>query len=217
MKVIVKLLQLKYAAILLLLSLIVVSCKKEEEKSPIYSVNFTYSFANSSSNAPATVNFQNLSTGATSYDWYFGDNSSYEQGVNPSHIFYTQGNYSVTLTAYFPDGNSLSKTMQIEVLAPGLPAASFTTSSDTFSINQSISFTNTSNNAINYNWDFGDGALSAITNPVHSYSNPGTYLVKLKATNSLGQQSIFSKNIVIINVPSGLTSYSINQVLNQYQ
>ncbi len=46
-----------------------------------------------------------------------------------------------------------------------------------------IQFTNSSDNAVAYEWDFGDGNMSMEENPVHTYSNPGTYTVTLKAIN----------------------------------
>lgn len=45
-----------------------------------------------------TVQFTNLSTGATSYTWNFGDNSTSSQ-VNPSHVFTGNGPFDVMLIA----------------------------------------------------------------------------------------------------------------------
>ena len=55
--------------------------------------------------AGAIVNFQNLSTNATTYSWDFGDPSSADNTSalqNPEHIFANNGVYSVTLTASNP-------------------------------------------------------------------------------------------------------------------
>jgi gliding motility-associated-like protein len=47
----------------------------------------------------STVNFSNLSSGATSYIWNFGDDEQSVQ-VSPSHLFnVNEGDFSVTLTA----------------------------------------------------------------------------------------------------------------------
>jgi|GEM_PF-997549 len=37
-----------------------------------------------------------------------------------------------------------------------------------------------------YNWDFGDGNTSTGTNPVHTYQNPGNYVVSLMVTDDEG-------------------------------
>lgn len=47
-----------------------------------------------------------------------------------------------------------------------------------------VSFDNFSVNANKYYWNFGDGQTSSITNPVHTYNNPGSYNVKFVATNT---------------------------------
>ncbi|MEI6853709.1 MAG: M14 family zinc carboxypeptidase, partial [Bacteroidota bacterium] len=50
----------------------------------------------SSSGATNTINFTNASTGATSYQWTFGDGGNSTQ-TSPSHTFATNGTYTVTL------------------------------------------------------------------------------------------------------------------------
>lgn len=48
-----------------------------------------------------------------------------------------------------------------------------------------VQFNNTSTNAVNYTWDFGDGTAQATTySPQHTFQNPGTYHVRLVADNS---------------------------------
>lgn len=46
-----------------------------------------------------------------------------------------------------------------------------------------ITFQNLSTNASSYNWDFGDGNFSTSVNPTHTYSDTGTYIVTLIASN----------------------------------
>ncbi|HTY15155.1 MAG TPA: PKD domain-containing protein [Methanoregulaceae archaeon] len=42
----------------------------------------------------------------------------------------------------------------------------------------------------NWSWDFGDGNFSNETNPVHVYLTPGTYQVKLIASNGAGSNMV---------------------------
>lgn len=42
-----------------------------------------------------------------------------------------------------------------------------------------ISFTNTSINALQFEWDFGDGTGSTLANPTHTWTLPGTYTVRM--------------------------------------
>jgi len=53
----------------------------------------------------------------------------------------------------------------------------------TVCLNTPTNFTNTSQLATEYYWDFGDGTYSTDTNPTHTYSQAGTYYVTLIANN----------------------------------
>ncbi len=79
-----------------------------------------------------------------------------------------------------------------------LPTASFTVPKDTFYTDEIIKFTNTSANAVNYIWDFGDNYSSLNPTPTHYYSDNGTYTVELIATSPSGVDT-FSLNIVVVN------------------
>jgi gliding motility-associated-like protein len=61
---------------------------------------------NQLSNLNTEVNFNNTTTGATTYLWDFGDGSLTSTDVNPSHVYPTEpvGNYNVMLIAYSPLG-----------------------------------------------------------------------------------------------------------------
>jgi hypothetical protein len=48
--------------------------------------------------------------------------------------------------------------------------------------NYQVTFTNSSENAAIYLWDFGDGDTSTLVNPIHDYAMPGSYNVMLKAS-----------------------------------
>lgn len=87
-----------------------------------------------------------------------------------------------------------------EPAIPGLPP----TAAFSFTINgQTATFTNESVNAVSYLWDFGDGQTSTETNPVHTYSEGGVFVVTLTATSSEGSStfsnSIFSSNAILTN------------------
>lgn len=59
-----------------------------------------FDFAKSSDVAPATVTFENLSTGADKYVWDFGDYTQSEE-ENPTHKYRFSGNYTVKLYALY--------------------------------------------------------------------------------------------------------------------
>ena len=74
-----------------------------------------------------------------------------------------------------------------------VPTANFSSSTDGFT----VSFTNSSSNATSYSWDFGDGAMSSETNPVHIYGSDGNYTVTLTAYDDAGGSNQISQDVAI--------------------
>ncbi len=62
-----------------------------------------------------------------------------------------------------------------------------------------VNFQNTSINATNYYWDFGNGNTSTLTNPVAVYTLPGSYTVKLVAINATNSDSIIQSNLITVH------------------
>ena len=63
-----------------------------------------------------TVYFDNLSTGADNYEWFFSDDLSTSLETNPQHIFLTPGNYTVRLIARSDCLCGDTTTLDIEVI-----------------------------------------------------------------------------------------------------
>lgn len=71
-----------------------------------------------------------------------------------------------------------------------------------FSFSQSldtVSFTNQSLYASGYDWDFGDGKTDTTANPVHVYTQNGTYTVLLKADHC-GLEDTISKTVQVVSI-----------------
>lgn len=66
-----------------------------------------------------------------------------------------------------------------------------------------ISFTNFSSDGESFAWDFGDGNTSTEENPVHVYSEAGTYNVTLTVTNATGTATFEEE----VNVVDPLATY----------
>jgi len=60
-----------------------------------------------------------------------------------------------------------------------------------------VTFTNYSQNAATYMWNFGDGETSTEENPIHEYAEYGNYTVTLTATNSADVPSTFEETFVL--------------------
>jgi len=77
--------------------------------------------------------------------------------------------------------------------AAGNPVASFQFEVDANNFLKVI-FTNFSQNATSYSWDFGDGETSTEASPEHTYAAAGDYEVVLTATNG-GNDATYSQSI----------------------
>jgi len=60
---------------------------------------------------------------------------------------------------------------------------------------RTVTFSNLSNQASSFLWNFGDGTTSTVENPVKAYEEYGTYTVTLTAVNNDGQISTFQDNL----------------------
>ena len=69
--------------------------------------------------------------------------------------------------------------------------------------------TNTSSNAINYNWSLGDNSSSININPTHTYVSGGNYTLSLIATNSFGCKDTLKKVIQINSADCDSTIFGI--------
>lgn len=61
--------------------------------------------------------------------------------------------------------------------------------------------TNLSTNGVSYNWDFGDGNTSTLTNPSHVYNGAGTYTITLFADDGNGNTDWYDIDVVISSLP----------------
>ncbi len=86
---------------------------------------------------------------------------------------------------------------------PEAPVASFQyeVSDDSFLM---VTFSNFSQNADSYSWNFGDGQTSTEENPTHTYAEAGSYTVVLTASNSEGATANFSQTIEITDPAAAL-------------
>ncbi len=86
------------------------------------------------------------------------------------------------------------------------PSASFSTDKTSIEVEQTVTFTNTSENGSKYLWDFGDGTTSEEESPSHTYQNVGNYTIILTAYNSNKKKS--SDKSIIISVTEALFKFS---------
>ena len=117
--------------------------------------------------APLNVSFQSGNSTGNNI-WTIG-NGDVLNGSNVNTVFTLPGCYDVTL---FVEENGCSSSMTINeyICVQGDPLAQFTFNPEIFTdVNELVTFTNNSQGAVDYIWNFGDGTTSNITNPTHLF------------------------------------------------
>jgi gliding motility-associated-like protein len=147
---------------------------------------------------------------ADSIQWYL-NNVAIPGATGTQHNVLQSGNYHATL--FMNTGCSLS-TLSRTITVYAMPDAVFSVNTtDQCLLNNQFVFTNSStisSGSMQFDWDFGDANFSNLANPTHSYTAPGTYIVKLLATSNNGckDSSFFTVNVFTMPV----ADFSINSI-----
>jgi PKD repeat protein len=146
--------------------------------------DFTYSIGPN-----GNVTFTNLTTGTVSgatYTWNFpgASNINLNNSINPPTITYTaNGFYTTTL---YVGGSSCFAAKDLTYFVNNICTLNANIN-HTFNGGGSVYFydnsTGTSTNTT-YNWNFGNGITSTLTNPSITYTTGGNYTVTLTATDN---------------------------------
>lgn len=146
------------------------------------------------------ITFNANGSNVITYSWDFGDNTT-SNLPTPSHTYTAVGNYTVTLIVHNPDICIKSDTLTIIVIVSAQPTVSFDYSPG-FARNEPVHFTNQSTGATTYSWNFGDGTLSSLINPIHEFVSSGTYNVCLTARSSEGCPAVVCRKVSVEIIPS---------------
>ena len=146
---------------------------------------------------PASVCFNNCTSGAVNYLWHFGDGSTSTLSA-PCHTYTAAGNFTDTLTATAPDGCAASfvKPGYIEISDFAL---GFYTVPAHACINSSMTFNDTTAGTNFHHWHFSAAVsdTSDLVSPVHTFTATGIYTVKDSIWNSSGCHGLSIDTIVV--------------------
>lgn len=166
-----------------------------------------FSINNTAGCSPLTVDFSNLSINGATYNWDYG-NGGTSNTDSPVHqyTFINNGNstqtYNVILTALSADGCAHTFSLPIQVY-PAVVASFLGPNEVCGPID--VTFTNTSANANNYAWNFGNGILANTSDGSVFYGNPGidpvTYDVSLIAVSAQGCSDTTNASITVYPAP----------------
>ena len=143
--------------------------------------------------APSIVEFFDSTGNAVSWNWDFGDNSG-SALQNPVKLYDSPGIYSIQLivTSAFGCSDTLVRPNYITVLGP---ATSFTISNASGCVGVPLAFHDQSLDAVEWEWNFGEGTSSTDQNPVFMYDEPGSYVITLFSRDTVGCSAFFSSTI----------------------
>ncbi len=148
-----------------------------------------------------------------SREWNFGDGFTSGQAGTVSHTYNSPGSYYVTLRVTDASGCTTSTGSFSKLVKVNGPKASFYTSETDVPLNTTVNFTNTTNTynspGTAYRWDFGNGVSSTQANPSYTFTTPGTYIVKMTATDPVGGCSSDAQPVTII-VRDFVPAFSFN-------
>ncbi|MCC6385695.1 MAG: PKD domain-containing protein [Bacteroidia bacterium] len=179
---------------------------------PVPQVSFTTSSSICIGSSNQFTNLSYILSGSISqFTWNFGDNSQLSNDQHPVHTYYSASTFNVTLTAISDSGCTHSASQPVTV-SP-LPEASYTVTPDFGSPPLTVTIVNSTPGLNSYSWNFGDGsALVTDPNPLHTYSDTGSFTISLIVTNSSGCTDTLSKPVVVLFPNLDLAITSVNAV-----
>ncbi len=150
------------------------------------------------------TNFTNTSSGATSYNWNFGDGVGTSINQNPTYTYINAGVYTTSLTAI--NSFSCSAVSTNTVLVNIFPTVSFSAPPVCLGTSSSFNNSSTPTTNITYSWSFGNGAsttdTSSTQNPTYLYPSSGTYTVTLTITPTDGCVSTKTNTVLVNPIPT---------------
>ncbi len=204
---------------------ILTQCKKDPVKGwdfyyeapPMLKIKTTYSVIKNCV-PPYPVSFYQQTDnklGTVKYFWNFGDGTT-STDQNPTHIYSTPGNYTVKFVISNELGSDSAILAMPELSQTSIPIISgfsYTRfNNNTFAPNKII-FKNTSSGANQFYWYFGDGSEGNNEEPIHVFSSPGTYTVKLRGTCTNGSNHEVTQQIFVSPAPTRVFIDSLNLML----
>lgn len=136
------------------------------------------------------------------YEWDFDDGTT-SSLQDPEHKFSAKRLYNVRLTVTDDGGktSSVSKGVHFKNLLPEVTAIEASPGAP--STSQDVEFhavaSDPDGKIISYTWDFGDGGTSKEDDPVHRFSEKGTYNVTVTVKDDDGAEATRSTEIVVYN------------------
>jgi len=144
--------------------------------------------------------FVNTSSGATSYQWDFGNGGTSAQQQPPPQN-YAHGTYTVQLA--IATGNGCSDAVQQQVTVHPAPVAQFASTAVCESLATDLTDNSTVSTGLltSWQWAFGDGNAGSQQSPSHTYASDGIYSATLTVTTDQGCVDAVTLPVTVHPVP----------------
>ncbi|PPK85220.1 gliding motility-associated-like protein [Neolewinella xylanilytica] len=144
--------------------------------------------------SPDSIDIVNLTTGAVTYQWDFGDSRT-ESTMEPTHAYDGPGEYTVTLTA--SDG-FCSDSHSERAIVHESPVALIAAADTAVCFGEPAVLADGSSGPVATRiWDYGDGTTGFSAAADHPFPAAGNYLVRLRVTTGPGCADSTSQTIVV--------------------
>jgi gliding motility-associated-like protein len=146
------------------------------------------------------------------YQWTFGNGATTQQLGQVGYQYATNGCYDVSLSVTNPQGCTTTETyFDVMCVYDSPVAVAGADPTEVTTLAPLVEFTNNSENASSYAWNFGDGTYGFGFEPIHLFpAEPADYVVSLVAMNEVGctdtaYVSIHVEENLIYYVPNSFT------------
>ncbi|MDG1330850.1 MAG: PKD domain-containing protein [Crocinitomicaceae bacterium] len=159
------------------------------------------------------VDFTDNSTSGDALNYWFYDfgGAGSSATENATQLFTAQGDYDITHIVGTVNGCYDTIVQNLNV--PPYPTAGFSYNTNNgLNIGAVFNFINTSTNATDYFWEFGNNNTSIEEDPTNTYFSNGTYVITQYVTGALGCSDSTSLSITINTVTNEITTLIPNAI-----
>jgi len=165
--------------------------------------------------APALIFFDNLSTPIDetyNIKWDFGDGTTLEDTISPTHLYDVPGDFDVKVSITSPIGCFTSADFPGLIRVEPSPIADFECDPDTLltNFNNTVKFIDKSVDAAHWNWQLGPYKTTIEQNPTYTFPDTGLVKIRLIVTHAEGCKDSMIKYldirpIVLWHMPNAFT------------
>lgn len=169
--------------------------------------SFSYSIT---CNVTRTVAFKGIAKKATSFKWEFGDSQTNTSDLLLSHTYATEGDFTVKFITYNGGGcsDTVIRIVKVRDHQPAFNLKTEVCAGDVVYFNSKASHKLFNSCTEKYLWNFGDNSQMIRTHKdsvSHSFTNGGTFNIKLYAYYEDGCMDSISKSIRVYKPVPGFT------------